>query len=616
MYDLPYNSCVHSDHRGSGVGYGYTGEESKIDHHEDHGGSIQFSIQSNEQLQQEQPQLSDIEMIRRRALLLKQKFHMIGRYDDLLDMDSLYSESVGGEDHAALNEDNNATTLMGSIGIDQYHPEPVTHNTQHSFGSLYSASSSSQSDEEIAEKVNLSKHELSNGSTRSSVDGEAIRASPKQSIRKFQSDASFGTDPEKSLGDRKEAEPTNEYRFKVKKATTIQPAIFCPREEEADVDSLYSLSHGEIEDILEGLENEAENGLVLAEKLKDKRSKEGVVRKDILNLVTTTPRYQPREQDSISIQSFATDESDDEYGFDDLACVTHDESCRHEMQPKSTAKCLASDLKRSIDTSQKPAEHPTPLGTKPDENAWSSQRVELFLNEYKNLHQRKQSEVAALESRMQEYVVREAEMKREANAGLQQSKKEQLELAKTKESLNEAKKCLALKELDCDYLMRENTKLKQKNTDLIVSIQECKSDAAANDRRMKRDYQDLKETHVKMSQTLEYRLTRFQCLVQDLQDHSRKLEQGQGIKLEEMNEKLGKQKTITNRYKKKYLTVCEKRDTMNDDLKSQRERIEALEKRLQNQKTSTATKIADLKKKLRKKKKSKKGVKKTDAVCC
>ena len=151
--------------------------------------------------------------------------------------------------------------------------------------------------------------------------------------------------------------------------------------------------------------------------------------------------------------------------------------------------------------------------------------------------------------------------------------------------------------------------------DLVVWIEKCKSDAAEREQKTKREYQALKDSSMAMSLTLEYRLARFQSLVNDLQEHSKKLEKDHGAKIEEATEKLSKQKRITNKYKKKYEGVCEKRDTLNNVVKSQRKKILALEKKMKKQKESDAAKIAELKKKLRlktKKKKTNKQVKTGD----
>ncbi|KAL3932811.1 MAG: hypothetical protein SGBAC_010676 [Bacillariaceae sp.] len=638
MYDLPCDSCIHSDHRGSSIGYGYSGsifgdrnsgggsgEESKED---PENGSIQFSIQPNEPVQQEHTQRSSIEDIRRKALLLKQKFKMIHRYDeDLLDMDSLYSQSNGGD---ALTGDN-AATIFDSIDGDQYQPElqpepqPVHHNSQHSFGSLYSASSSSgQEGSEcngISDDPPLPRRAASNVENKLfNEEANRIASSPW----KLNWGSALRTDPEPLS---KDPEPeSNESRFNIK--TTKPPATFCPRTEEADVDSLYSVSHGEIEDILEELENDAENGLFVVENVKlahrldqameqGKRLKEGGPDEVAPHLVTSSSQKQANERDVVSIHSFATEESDDEYGYADLLIgTTQDEVCHHVMEPKSATKFVI-DLKTSIDKCQESVELSSSLASElePVEVTWNSQQVELFLNEYKRLHQSKHEEVAALESRMQQYVAGEADMKREIHTVVQKAESQQLELSTTRESLDETRQSLESQILDSENLRSANVRLEQKTADLVVSIQKCKSDAAEKKRGMERDYHNLKDSHVEMSQTLEHRLAKFQCLVRDLQAHSRKLEQDQSKKLEEVNERLDKHKRITKRYKKKYLSVCERRDAMNDELKSQRETIESLRNQLQDQKTSTATTIADLKKKLRIKKKSKIGVKKTDAVC-
>ena len=97
-------------------------------------------------------------------------------------------------------------------------------------------------------------------------------------------------------------------------------------------------------------------------------------------------------------------------------------------------------------------------------------------------------------------------------------------------------------------------------------------------------------------------------MVNGLQEHTRKLEQDHNSKIKGTTEKLEKQKRITKKYKKKYLSVSEERDSLIEELKSKRSKIVALQKKLKKQKESNSMKISDPKKQLRKSKKTKKSV--------
>lgn len=577
MYHVPYDSHIRSDRLRSGLEYGYTssifddlhekdGEESKVDHEN---GSIQYSIHSNEQMkQEEQSELSDIDMIRRRATLLKQKFMMIGRYDDLLDMDSLYSQSNCGD---AANKGNETGILASHRDPKQDNIEIVNHNSQHSFGSLYSASSSSARPEDSASDETLGEpsHSARRGSTKSHQEPLSLAMRKAKTLK----GDSFGTESKKA---------PNEHRFNF----TTTPKRHSP----------CAVSHGEIEDILEQLENDAVRGL------------SDTPAKNIPYAIATHSEEQPlKDRDAASIQSIVTEDSDD-YGFSNDDGSTHHEVCRHEMEPRSNAR----DLKRPIDYSQKPCDRPVdlspPVKSDPEGVAWNSQQVDLFLNEYQNLHKRHEADVETLESRVQDHLKIEAELKKEVQTLIKKDEEKQLELRRTKEALSEARQYVQSKVRESENLRSEKAKMEQNNADLVVLIQKCKSEASERERNMKHDYQALKDSSMAMSLTLEYRLARFEDMVNGLQEHTRKLEQDHNSKIKGTTEKLEKQKRITKKYKKKYLSVSEERDSLIEELKSKRSKIVALQKKLKKQKESNSMKISDPKKQLRKSKKTKKSV--------
>jgi hypothetical protein len=291
---------------------------------------------------------------------------------------------------------------------------------------------------------------------------------------------------------------------------------------------------------------------------------------------------------SYSAKGEPESDDDDDYGFTDLK-QAQQKLGKHdtELAANSAEKSL-NILKRRIAEKRAMVAGEAISGVSQQE-AWSPQQVEVFLNEFKGLHRRKHEEVAAVESRLQTQKEIEVDLKEENEQLKRTDAEHKSQNSKLLASIKEIENRLQHQNTSVQNFSTKNEKLNQTNKDLLFKLEKLEEYAKIQEGDMKTKHQSLKDAHNETVDAMEGRLRRFTSLVRGLQAHSRALEEERDEAVQVMQDGLDRQesvaKKVAKKYKKKYLKLKEECDWLRQTIKSQQEKIAQL-KEVENDTTS------------------------------
>jgi chromosome segregation ATPase len=253
------------------------------------------------------------------------------------------------------------------------------------------------------------------------------------------------------------------------------------------------------------------------------------------------------------------DDDDDDYGFTNLKQAQQKLGENDiELAANSTTQSLNIPKQRIAEKRTMVAgEAKLPMAGVSQQEAWSPQQVEVFLNEFKELHRRKHEEVAALESRLQTQQEIEVDLK-EQNEQLKRTEAgHKNQNSKFLGSIKEIENRLQHQNTSVQNFSTENEKLTRTNKDLLFKLEKLEQYAEIKQGDMKTEHQALKDAQKEIVDAMEGRLRRFTNLVRGLQAHSRALEEERDEAVQVMQDGLDRQESVAKKYKKKYLKLKE-----------------------------------------------------------
>lgn len=283
-------------------------------------------------------------------------------------------------------------------------------------------------------------------------------------------------------------------------------------------------------------------------------------------------------------------QSCDDYGFTDLEQAEEGngkvdsslvaESTTHSLnilkQKLAKERSTAANSGESKTTQVKPVV--------PFREAWSAQQVDVFMKEFKGLHLRKKEEVAAVEARLEAQKEIEVDLREENNKLKRENEDHHSQNQKLAALIKEMEKTAQQQKGSLQNFKKENEKSSRANRDLMRNLVKQQEMATLKESQMESKHQALETARDELALAMEGRLNKFKCLVQDLQAQSRVLEVVRDDAVQVLQDGFARQKRVTKKYKKKYLTLRQEQASMEETIKGQEQKIHHLQQESENMK--------------------------------